>query len=115
MATPDHESMNAPAPDTTGGLVRAVLLVGDAAVGRDGQSRPDTTARRALLARRRAEGEAAVPAIDAILSRHGGRRLGEVSSLGTVAVETTTEGLRRLRATPAIQAVLEDQPLTLLH
>jgi putative DNA methylase len=58
---------------------------------------------------------AAVPAIEAILSRYGGRRIGEVTSLGTVAVETTAEGIRMLRATPVVQAVLEDEPLTLLH
>lgn len=56
-----------------------------------------------------------MPAIDAILARYGGRRIGEVTTLGTVAVETTAEGMRMLRATPAVQAVLEDQPLTLLH
>jgi NADPH-dependent ferric siderophore reductase len=90
MATPEHEPPSAPAPPPA--LVRAVLLVGDAA-----------------------SGAAAVPAIEAILSRYGGRRIGEVTSLGTVAVETTAEGIRMLRATPVVQAVLEDEPLTLLH
>lgn len=105
--------MSPPAPASA--LVRAVLLVGDTALGRSAQPRPDKARRRALQARRRAEGEAAVPAIDAILARYGGRRIGEVTSLGTVAVETTAEGIRMLRATPVVQAVLEDQPLTLLH
>ncbi len=111
----EHEPPSASVPDTPPGLVRVVLLVGDAAVNRSAQPRLGKAGRRALQARRRAQGEAAVPVIDEILSRHGGRRIGEVTSLGTVAVETTAEGIRMLRAMPAVQDVLDDQPLTLLH
>jgi len=52
------------------------------------------------------------PAIDAILRDNGGRRLGdEPTALGTIAVETTANGVRALAESEHVAAILDDQPV----
>lgn len=86
-----------------------------------GRARP-TAARTTLAERQVIVGEAAaaadqaVPEIDRILSDHGGRRLAErVNALGSLPVETTPSGLRALAASGQVRAILEDQPVSLIH
>ena len=58
--------------------------------------------------------EASIAGIDAVLRRFGGSRLSEQpTAAGSLAVETTPEGLRALAELDAVRAVLEDQPLVL--
>jgi hypothetical protein len=97
-----------------GERVRAVLLLS----GREGRAgsgrRQSEVERTAAIASMRKPATAALAAIDEILRRHGGERLSdEVSALGSIAVEVGAAGLRELAEQPAIQAVLEDQPVAL--
>ena len=53
--------------------------------------------------------------LDEILSNCGGRRLDdEVSALGTVAVEATPAGIKKLARLKDVKTVLEDQNVSLL-
>jgi hypothetical protein len=94
-------------------------------------SRPDDRLRVVLLVavpsaavaprrRRRAEAGARMrtvahdllPAVDSLLTAHGGERLSaEATVLGTLAVETTPAGVQALARLPAVEAVLGDQEL----
>lgn len=96
-------------------LVRAVVLISKANGSSTAARRPSRGERRSLIELRRSEAEDAFPAIDAILKRFGGRRIGGATALGTVAVETTAEGIRMLRVAPVVEAIMEDQPLTAIR
>lgn len=57
----------------------------------------------------------ALDTIDQILVGHHGKRLAAgTSSLGTVPVETTVEGIRALAESDRVQAILEDQKISQL-
>lgn len=58
----------------------------------------------------------ALPAIDAILRQHGGRRISKKpDALGTIVVETTPKGMEALKALECVDGVVEDQPVTLIR
>lgn len=58
----------------------------------------------------------ALPAIDAVLRRHGGRRISNnPDALGTIVVETTPEGMEALKALESVDGVIEDQPVSLIR
>ena len=57
----------------------------------------------------RSQAERALPAIDAILEQQGGRRVGDINTLGAITIETTADGIRQLAEAPEVKAVLEDQ------
>jgi hypothetical protein len=92
-------------------LVRAVLLLSEP-TGSSGRSRrPSGSERQEILKRVRSQAERALPAIDAIVERQGGRRIGEINALGSITIETTIDGIRKLAEAPEVKAVLEDQPI----
>ncbi|NCA71729.1 MAG: hypothetical protein EOM91_16945 [Sphingobacteriia bacterium] len=64
---------------------------------------------------RRDEARDAIPIIDAVLARCGGRRIGEATTLGTLTIETTAEGIQMLRRTASVKSVIRDQPVTMGH
>ena len=97
------------------GLIRAVLLLSKASRAVGQGQRPSREARRAMQERQRAAAQEAFPAIDAILERYGGRRIGGATVLGTVAVETTAEGIQMLKGAPAVESIMQDQPLTAIR
>lgn len=76
-------------------------------------SRGDLKARRQELIREaQAFGNQILGDIDAILTRHGGRRLAEgVNAIGTIAIEATPEGIRALAELDRVKAILENQPI----
>jgi hypothetical protein len=76
-----------------------------------------TTADRArLLGAIDAAGARVVPEIDRILQDHGGRRLAErANALGSLPVETTPSGLRALAASTQVRAIIENQPMSMVH
>jgi hypothetical protein len=88
--------------------LRVVLLVA-APAGPGAQRRR----RRAETgARTRAAAHDLLPAVDSLLTAHGGERLSpEATVLGTLAVETTPAGVQALARLPAVEAVLGDQEL----
>ena len=73
--------------------------------------RQDPAARAAALSAVRAAALAHVAQLDALLAAAGGRRLSEPDALGSVLVEAPPATLLALAASPAVRAVLEDQPL----
>jgi hypothetical protein len=88
--------------------LRVVLLVAApaGAVARRRHRRADTGARIQAAARD------LLPAVDSLLTAHGGERLSaEATVLGTLAVETTPAGVQALARLPAVEAVLGDQEL----
>jgi len=92
--------------------VRAVVLLHTRGAGSGRRQSP--SARQEAIAAVRAAAALALPDIDAILEHHGGQRLAsEPGALGSIAVETTPAGVLALAALPHVQAILEDQPLSL--
>jgi hypothetical protein len=88
--------------------LRVVLLVAApaGAVARPRRRRAETGARM------RAAAHDLLPAVDLLLTSHGGVRLSaEATVLGTLAVETTSAGVQALARLPAVEAVLGDQEL----
>lgn len=90
--------------------VRAVLL-SELSRPSTRQRRPSRAERQEMLQRVRSRAERTLLVIDAILEQQGGRRTRDPDALGTVTVEATAEGIRRLAAAPEVKAVLEDQPV----
>lgn len=96
--------------------VRAVIVVqtGGRAGKTTGQRRSRVKRQAAIEALRRSA-ELALPDIDSILERFGGKRLVEdPSALGTLPVETTVDGIKALAASDHVKAVLEDQPVSIV-
>lgn len=57
-----------------------------------------------------------LPAIDVVLRQHGGRRISKTpDALGTIAVETTPEGMEALKSLENVDGVIEDQPISLIR
>ena len=95
--------------------VVAILVLGVKGSGRKSGPRQSGAQRKIAVDAARKSAEDAFPDIDDVLARSGGRRLADQpNALGTIPVETTTTGLRRLALLEQVTAILEDQPLTLL-
>jgi hypothetical protein len=89
--------------------LRVVLLVAAAPAG---AVAPRRRRRAETGARMRAAAHDLLPAVDSLLTAHGGERLSaEATVLGTLAVETTPAGVQALACLPAVEAVLGDQEL----
>jgi hypothetical protein len=89
--------------------LRVVLLVA-APAGATAQQRRRRRAETG--ARMRAAAHDLLPAVDSLLTAHGGERLSAAATvLGTLAVETTPAGVQALARLPAVEAVLGDQEL----
>jgi len=97
--------------------VRAVVVVrpgADGAKAGAGRRLSPDQRRAAARATEEATGRA-FAAIDQILSAHTGRRLSDrPNALGYVVVESNPAGIAKLAASDQVQAVLEDQRLTLI-
>lgn len=94
--------------------VRAVVMLHTPDAGSTGGRRQNAGERRKAVAAVRKSAESALPEIDEILERFGGRRLtGEVDALGTISVETTGAGVGALADSDHVTVILEDQPVTL--
>lgn len=91
--------------------VQVILILDVGDLGNDGKRQTPIERKEAIM-RMRESSEPAVRKIDEILKRYGGRRLtDEVSSLGWLAVDTTTEGILALADSNYVKAVLEDQAI----
>jgi len=98
------------------GKVHAILLF--ATTGEQGRpgARRTPGQRRNAIHRVRADAEQALPEIDRVLARFGGRRLADhVNALGSLPVEATPAGIRALAASDRVKAILEDQKISLLR
>ncbi|HVT18653.1 MAG TPA: hypothetical protein VHQ90_21040 [Thermoanaerobaculia bacterium] len=98
-----------------GETVQAILMLATAGAadpplrGRGREKRAET------IASVRAASDAALPAIDRVLARTGGRRLAaHADTLGCLPIETTAAGILELAASQHVKAVLEDQPISLV-
>jgi hypothetical protein len=78
--------------------------------------RPSRVSRQATIAIIRQSAEPALLEIDRILERFDGQRLAaSADALGCVPIETTAAGITALAASEHVKAILEDQPISLLH
>jgi hypothetical protein len=92
---------------------RAILMLSTATAARPAQ--PSTRDRQAAIVSVRKAADAALPEVDRILAELGGRRLADhADALGCLPVEATAAALLALAESSAVQAVLEDQPISLL-
>ncbi len=97
-------------------MVRVIVVFDTARKRSTGERRPLSQERSASIAVIRNAAEKALPAVDMILKKCGGRRLADqVNSLGTLPIETTRFGVNELVKAPFVRALLEDQPVTLLN
>jgi hypothetical protein len=93
-------------------MIRATVLLNVGQTERARGRRQSTAEREAAVAETKAGAAELLPEIDRLLGEVGGRRLSQApDALGTILVETTRAGLRRLSASSCVKAVLEDQPL----
>jgi hypothetical protein len=77
-------------------------------------TRPSRADRQKVISAVRHAAQAALPEIDRILKNFRGQRLDSgVNALGSIAVETTVEGIHALAASEHVKAILEDQPISL--
>lgn len=100
-----------------GSTVQAVLLIAAPLVGETSSSRLERVARRGEMREAiRAAAAAALPEIDRVLARFGGRRLADgVDVLGSLPVETTPAGIRALADASGVRAILENQAVWPTH
>jgi hypothetical protein len=93
--------------------VRAIVLLCTDDIRAPVAKRESRIDRKATIERIRQSAETALPVIDQILDRFGGRRLThQVNALGSIPVETTSAGISALVASEHVKAILEDQPLS---
>jgi hypothetical protein len=93
--------------------VRAVLLLHKPKNGSARGRRQSQADRQATIEATRRSSDAALSAVDKILSKYGGRRLAAgADALGTLPVETTSSGLLALAGSKQVEAILEDQEIS---
>jgi hypothetical protein len=93
-----------------GELSRALVILSLATPEEPGR-RTTADQRRQLLSQRRGD-TTALHEIDAVIERHGGRRLSaSLSGIGTVVVECTAGSLHALAELDRVKTIVEDQPL----
>lgn len=57
-------------------------------------------------------GQSSIRFIDRILAEYGGKRYSESPTvLGTISLETTPVGIRKLASSDFVRSILEDQPI----
>ena len=96
--------------------VRAIVVLNIAPKRRGPSRRQNSHERAAAISAVKTAASRLVREIDRLLDEAGGRRTSEnPDALGTISVETTPEGIRRLAASDHVRAVLEDQPLARLR
>jgi hypothetical protein len=114
-AAPQHTKISREFATRLAGLpprrkIRAIVMLqaGDPATAN--ARRRASSEREAALRSARQRVESALPDIDQVLEKFGGKRLsGEMDALGAVSVETTAAGVRGLTSLECVKAVLEDQ------
>ena len=104
-----NKRLTALAPDVP---VRAILVLRTNDPPKTTDRRLTREERQARIQAKRRSAQDAFPAIDQILQRLGGSRLGgQPTALGTITVETNPAGILALAEADEVQAILEDQPL----
>ncbi len=96
-------------------LIRAVLMLQTPGLENPSPREARRARRVRAIERKRGSADSALPELDAVLSKHGGRRLASVSLLGTVPVETTPAGVDALAALGSVTSIMEDQPVRLIE
>lgn len=95
-----------------GDQVRVVLFLEVPALPPQTARQDDPTRRMAVAGVKRTARKA-LREVDRILEQHGGVRLAaSPNALGTLAVETTAEGVSALASSRWIRAIVEDQPVS---
>ena len=93
--------------------VRAIVLLRTDQKGR--ASRRSRGSRSAIIDATRKSAGDALPYIDKVIEKFGGKRLADsASALGSVPIETTSEGIKALAELEQVKAILEDQPISSL-
>jgi len=90
--------------------VHAVVLLRRRPKKKGAGKRRSGSERRATAEVIKSEAKAALPEVDAILKRFGGKRLARnVTALGSIPVEIEAGGISSLAACDSIKAILENQ------
>lgn len=93
--------------------VRAVVLLRTNNSARD--KAPSRGNRQAIIYETRKSAADALPYVDKVLDKFGGRRLADsVSALGSIPIEATSQGIKVLAELEQVKAILEDQPVSSL-
>jgi len=93
--------------------VRMIVMLDTGAAEPAGRSR---ARREAAVSAVRQAADAALPDLDEILKRFGGRRLAaHADALGCVPVEATPQGIAALAGSEHVKAIFEDQPISLVR
>ena len=96
--------------------VRALVLVRTGQVAKGTGRRQSAAERKAAVDAIKAATTAALPEIDEILGQFDGRRLADVpNAMGCLPVETTSAGVEAIAQSELVEAILEDQPISLLQ
>ena len=96
--------------------VRAIVVLRTKDAGAMPTRRQSLAERQAAIEAMRKAAEPVLTDIDRIIERFGGKRLTlGVNALGSIPVETTASGINALATLDHVKAILEDQPISLLH
>jgi sorbitol-specific phosphotransferase system component IIA len=96
--------------------VRAVVMLRRPGGAKGTGRRQSRQQRRAVIKAIRDAASAAMAEIDEILQRFDGKRLAdEPNALGCIPIETSAAGVAAVAESESVEAILEDQPISLLH
>ena len=92
--------------------VRAIVLL-QTGENKANPTKPSSRQKRKeAIEKVRQASRSSLPNIDQILAQHSGKRLSEeVDALGSIAVESTAEGIKALAASEHVKAIFEDQEI----
>ncbi len=95
--------------------IRVIVMLYTSERGKKSRHQPRAERKKAMESILEASRKA-IPEIDAILKRYGGEKLASTPDvLGCLPVETTVSGVNALTFLKEVKAVLEDQPISLVH
>lgn len=93
--------------------VRAIVMLKRTAEERDGRGKSRGDRRAEAKARRQEGVTALLDELEGVLKNYGGKRLGAATTLGAVPVEVKVSGIEALARLDSVDAILEDQPISL--
>ena len=95
--------------------IRIVVMLYTSEMGKKSRHQPRAERKKAMESILEAS-KKAIPEIDAILNRYGGEKWASAPDvLGCLPLETTVSGVNALTSLKEVKAVLEDQPISLIH
>lgn len=95
--------------------IQAIVLIRPPRQGKGAGRRQSREERQAKVAAIQTAAASALEELDRILGQHDGKRLAESpNALGCIPIEATRQGVLAVAESELVEAVLEDQPISLL-